>query len=171
MLFVLFLLCTILRANDRMQDIDRCHMLNAHLITLAHDYPYAKFLIISAQDLDFAQDSGDVVLPTLLVYQDGELIANLVAIDTAWGRELEYSVDEVKRVLIEWVPLSFHFLSFSHAITDTRYWNYDLANSLHFPHESNKTKRTTSDCTFIYLYHHLYLFGMYTLHQESSVLV
>ena len=96
-----------------MQDIDRCHMLNAHLITLAHDYPYAKFLIISAQDLDFAQDSGDVVLPTLLVYQDGELIANLVAIDTAWGRELEYSVDEVKRVLIEWVPLSFHFLSLS----------------------------------------------------------
>lgn len=86
-----------------MQDIDRCHMLNAHLITLTHDYPYAKFLIISAQDLDFAQDSGDVVLPTLLVYQDGELIANLVAIDTAWGRELEYSVDEVKRVLIEWV--------------------------------------------------------------------
>lgn len=92
------------------QDIDRCHMLNAHLITLAQTYPSHKFLIISASDLDFATDSGDVVLPTLLVYQDGELIANLVALDTAWGRELDYSVDEVKRVLIEYVTSLFAVL-------------------------------------------------------------
>lgn len=84
-----------------LQDVSRCAVLNHHLITLAHQYPYCKFLIVSASDLDFAADSGDVVLPTLLVYEDGELIANLVAVDQAWGRKLDYSVDEVKRVLVE----------------------------------------------------------------------
>lgn len=76
-------------------------VLNHHLIRLARDYPQHKFLIISAWELDFASESGDVVLPTILVYDGGELVANLVAIDQAWNRRLEYDIDEVKKVLIE----------------------------------------------------------------------
>lgn len=60
---------------------------------------------MQASELDFATQDADVVLPTLLIYQAGELIGNLVAVDMEWGRELDYDEDRVSEVLYKHVAL------------------------------------------------------------------
>ena len=92
------------------QHLSQCLVLNLHLSNLAREYPTIKFLRVQASELDFASSSADVVLPTILAYQGGELIANLVAIDQAWDRKLDYDEAELRQVLIECV--SFPFLAF-----------------------------------------------------------
>lgn len=79
-------------------------MLNQHLSNIARVYPETKFLRAKASELDFATEDADVVLPTLLVYQGGSLIGNLVAVDLEWGRVLDYDQDQVEEVLLKYVP-------------------------------------------------------------------
>jgi hypothetical protein len=83
-----------------MQHIPACLVLNLHLSNLAREYPHIKFLRAQASELDFAKGAEDV-LPTMLVYQGAELIANLVAVDLAWDRTLDYEEEAVVKVLIE----------------------------------------------------------------------
>lgn len=56
-------------------------MLNAHLSSLARRYPHTKFLRALSRDLEFAQGDEEDVLPTLLVYRQGDMFKNLVAFD------------------------------------------------------------------------------------------
>ena len=54
-------------------------MLDQHLIHLAKAYPLVKFLKARSSELQFATGSEADVLPTLLVYRNGQNLANLVA--------------------------------------------------------------------------------------------
>lgn len=82
-----------------LQHIPACLVLNLHLANIARDHPETKFLRAQASELDFATEDADVVLPTLLIYQAGDLIGNLVAVDLEWDRSLEYEEEQVTDVL------------------------------------------------------------------------
>lgn len=97
-----------------MQHIAACGVLSQHLSSLAREHPEAKFLRAKASELDFATQDAEVVLPTLLIYQAGELIGNLVAVDLEWERSLDYESEQVEDVLQRSV------LSFPFARTDSR---------------------------------------------------
>lgn len=56
-------------------------MINVHLSSLARRYPHTKFLRALSRDLEFAQGDEEDVLPTLLVYRQGDMFKNLVAFD------------------------------------------------------------------------------------------
>lgn len=76
--------------------------MNSHLSSLARTYPHTKFLRALASELEFAVGSEREVLPTLLVYKDGDVSEALVGFDrelrdanggsTGWSREV---VEEV----------------------------------------------------------------------------
>lgn len=68
------------------QDIEACYVLNNHLSSLARAYPYTKFIRALATEVDFAADSEDEALPTVLVYRGGELETTLVRLDRDWGK-------------------------------------------------------------------------------------
>jgi hypothetical protein len=75
---------------------------------LARKFVRAKFLRILASDLEF----DPVGLPALLVYKNGELIANLVKITEQIG-EINFDSDTVEEVLIRYVIyLSYIYLTF-----------------------------------------------------------
>lgn len=67
-------------------DIEACYVLNNHLSSLARAYPYTKFIRALATEVDFAADSEDEALPTVLVYRGGELETTLVRLDRDWGK-------------------------------------------------------------------------------------
>ncbi|CAB4424594.1 unnamed protein product [Rhizophagus irregularis] len=77
--------------------IPQCRLLNECLIYLARKFVKAKFLRILASDLEF----DPVGLPALLVYKNGELIANLVKITEQIG-EINFDSDTVEEVLIKY---------------------------------------------------------------------
>lgn len=83
-----------------MKSIPQCRLLNECLTQLAKKFVYAKFLRILARDLDFDQ----IGLPALLVYKNGDLIANLVKITDEIG-ESEFDSEIVENVLIRQVSL------------------------------------------------------------------
>ena len=65
---------------------------------MARKFVRAKFLRILANDLEF----DPIGLPALLVYKNGELIANLVKITEEIG-EINFDSDTVEKVLIRCV--------------------------------------------------------------------
>ncbi|CAI2169861.1 624_t:CDS:2 [Funneliformis geosporum] len=75
----------------------QCRLLNECLIYLARKFVGAKFLRILAHDLEF----DPIGLPALLVYKNGELIANLVKITEEIG-ETNFDSDIVEEVLIRY---------------------------------------------------------------------
>ncbi|GBB93191.1 hypothetical protein RclHR1_02130004 [Rhizophagus clarus] len=77
--------------------IPQCRLLNECLIYLARKFVRAKFLRILASDLEF----DPIGLPALLVYKNGELIANLVKITEQIG-EINFDSDTVEEVLIRY---------------------------------------------------------------------
>ncbi|CAG8585611.1 1275_t:CDS:2 [Funneliformis caledonium] len=77
--------------------IPQCRLLNECLIHLARKFVGAKFLRILAHDLEF----DPIGLPALLVYKNGELIANLVKITEEIG-ETNFDADTVEEVLIRY---------------------------------------------------------------------
>lgn len=89
------------------QSIPSCLVINAHLSSLARRYPHTKFLRALSQDLEFAQGDEEDVLPTLLVYRQGDMFKNLVAFDreltTLNGQDEEDEVnsDSISRDLVE----------------------------------------------------------------------
>ncbi|RCI03646.1 hypothetical protein CU098_007042 [Rhizopus stolonifer] len=71
-----------------------CKQLDDHLRQLCQKYTLAKFIRVSAEDLDF-----DLVgSPTILAYQGGLLIANLVRIIDQVGSR--FDVDAIEDVLL-----------------------------------------------------------------------
>lgn len=90
-------------------------MLNHHLIALARTYSQVKFLKARSSELQFARGSEADVLPTLLVYRNGESLANLVAfhreLSHANGQDSDdedasasFSQKSVEDALVRWVP-------------------------------------------------------------------
>jgi len=82
-------------------------VINAHLTSLARRYPHTKFLRALSQDLEFAQGDEEDVLPTLLVYRQGDIFKNLVAFDreltSSEGQDEDYELKSgsISRDLIE----------------------------------------------------------------------
>jgi hypothetical protein len=85
------------------QRLSPCETLNHHLSAIARQHPHTKFLRALASDLDFAVNTADAVLPTLLVYQAGELKEKLIAVDRHWGRKPDVTQADVKGVLSRFV--------------------------------------------------------------------
>ncbi|KAI9258505.1 thioredoxin-like protein [Sporodiniella umbellata] len=80
--------------------IPACLQLDKYLVDLARKYTLAKFLRISASELDF-----DLVgSPALLAYQAGILVANLVRLTDEVGAR--FDVESVENVLIKHGALS-----------------------------------------------------------------
>ncbi|KAK4703653.1 hypothetical protein P7C70_g2571, partial [Phenoliferia sp. Uapishka_3] len=65
--------------------IEACYTLNTHLSAIARAYPHTKFIRALATEVDFAADSEDDALPTVIVYRGGELESTLVRLDRDWG--------------------------------------------------------------------------------------
>ncbi|RHZ76499.1 hypothetical protein Glove_197g48 [Diversispora epigaea] len=83
--------------------IPQCRLLNECLTQLAKKFVYAKFIRILAHDLDF----DPIGLPALLVYKNGDLIANLVKITDEIG-ENNFDSKIVENVLIRYGVLNQH---------------------------------------------------------------
>ncbi|GAC92942.1 hypothetical protein PHSY_000502 [Pseudozyma hubeiensis SY62] len=82
--------------------VAQCNMLTSSLSSLARQYPQTKFLQVQAAAIGFGRDADAEteeefdeynsktleVLPTVLVYRAGRLVANLVRVDLdpLWGR-------------------------------------------------------------------------------------
>ncbi|EIE85556.1 hypothetical protein RO3G_10266 [Rhizopus delemar RA 99-880] len=82
------------------KQIPACEKLDEYLIALAKKYTLAKFIRISAIELDF-----DLVgSPTVLAYQGGILIANLVRIMDEVG--YRFDVESIEDVLLRHGALS-----------------------------------------------------------------
>jgi len=80
-------------------EMPSCTRLNTHLSSIARAYLSTKFLRARASHVDFALDAAHYVLPTILVYQGGELINNLVAFDRQWGKRSDFSEADVRFAL------------------------------------------------------------------------
>ncbi|KAG0181164.1 hypothetical protein DFQ28_007472 [Apophysomyces sp. BC1034] len=79
---------------------DKCQTLDEHLRGLAHKYALAKFIRVSALDLEF-----DLVgSPAILAYKSGILVANLVRLVDEVGSR--FSVEDVEDVLLRYGALS-----------------------------------------------------------------
>lgn len=88
-----------------------CARLTASLASLARLYPHTKFLQARASDIGFGTGGADPseddeesrldkaaeLVPTLLVYRAGVVVANLVRVDLdeAWGGGEERSIREL----------------------------------------------------------------------------
>jgi len=84
--------------------VPACTNLNKCLQQLAIKYPYTKFLKIISTD---AQDSYDeVALPTLLIYQGGDLHSSFVRITQNLGNS--FDVDHVEKLLQTYNALTTH---------------------------------------------------------------
>lgn len=70
-------------------------MLNHHLSSIARSFPHTKFIRTLASELDFAANSEDETLPTLLVYRGGDLKSTIVRVDLEWGAGSEIEVVEM----------------------------------------------------------------------------
>ncbi|CAG8600805.1 11951_t:CDS:2 [Diversispora eburnea] len=81
----------------------QCRLLNECLTQLAKKFVYAKFIRILAHDLEF----DPIGLPALLVYKNGDLIANLVKITDEIG-ENNFDFKIVENVLIRYGVLNQH---------------------------------------------------------------
>ncbi|CAO3704053.1 unnamed protein product [Rhizopus stolonifer] len=82
------------------KQIPACDKLDEYLIELARKYTLAKFIRISAAELDF-----DLVgSPTILAYQGGILVANLVRITDEVGSR--FDIEAVEDVLLRYGALS-----------------------------------------------------------------
>ncbi|KAF7722072.1 hypothetical protein EC973_003721 [Apophysomyces ossiformis] len=88
----------IIHLHDK--SIPQCQTLDVHLRDLAQKYALAKFIRVSASDLEF-----DLVgSPAILAYKSGILVANLVRfVDEAGSR---FSVEDVEDVLLRYGALS-----------------------------------------------------------------
>ncbi|KAJ9475155.1 Phosducin domain-containing protein [Pseudozyma hubeiensis] len=92
--------------------VAQCNMLTNSLSSLARQYPRTKFLQVQAAAIGFGRDAdADAeeeefdeynsktleVLPTVLVYKAGRLMANLVRVDLdpMWGRGAEQDVRDL----------------------------------------------------------------------------
>lgn len=93
-----------------------CTILNLHLSSLARRYPYTKFLRAQSRDLEFAQGDEEDVLPTILVYRQGEVVCNLVAFDremaASAGRDESDEVDSssISRDMVEQALIRYAWL-------------------------------------------------------------
>lgn len=85
-------LCVVVHVYD--PSIPSCLVINAHLSSLARRYPHTKFLRALSRDLEFAQGDEEDVLPTLLVYRQGEIFKNLVAFDRELATFLGHDDEE-----------------------------------------------------------------------------
>ena len=83
------------------QHIRACEPVLHHLSSLARRHPRTKFLRARASELDFALNTAAAVLPTLLVYDSGELVANLVAVHHEWDQREDVSEADVEAVLLD----------------------------------------------------------------------
>ncbi|EST08500.1 Phosducin, thioredoxin-like domain protein [Kalmanozyma brasiliensis GHG001] len=87
--------------------VAQCNSLTASLASLARLYPRTKFLQVQASAIGFGQEDEEEydeldpktleVLPTLLVYRAGRLVANLVRVDLdpMWGHGREQDVRDL----------------------------------------------------------------------------
>lgn len=92
--------------------VAQCNSLTSSLASLARQYPRTKFLQVQAAAIGFGKSSNDddeeeeydeynpktlEVLPTVLVYKAGVLVANLVRVDLdpAWGQGREQDVRDL----------------------------------------------------------------------------
>ena len=90
--------------------VAQCNLLTASLASLARVYPRTKFLQVQAAAIGFGQDEDEAeqefdeynpktlqVLPTVLVYRAGRLVANLVRLDLdpLWRRGTEQDVRDL----------------------------------------------------------------------------
>ncbi|CAG8518362.1 219_t:CDS:2 [Scutellospora calospora] len=91
--------CVIIHLYEN--SIPQCRLLNDCLTHLARKFVNSKFLRILAHDLEF----DPIGLPALLVYKNGELIANLVKITDEIG-ETNFDSDIVEEVLLRSVFLN-----------------------------------------------------------------
>lgn len=84
--------------------IPTCKLLDEHLRGLSNKYSLAKFIRVSAIQLEF-----DLVeSPAILVYKNGILIANLVRIiDEVSTR---FDIDEIEDILTRYVIYAFHVI-------------------------------------------------------------
>ena len=86
--------------------VQQCNVLTSALAALARVYPRTKFLQVQAAAIGFGRDAEDDeefdelnphtldVLPTLLVYRAGALVANLVRVDLdpLWNHGTEHDI-------------------------------------------------------------------------------
>lgn len=92
--------------------VEQCNSLTSSLASLARQYPRTKFLQVQAAAIGFGKSSGQdeedeeydefdsstlEVLPTVLVYKGGVLVANLVRVDLdpLWGQGREKDVRDL----------------------------------------------------------------------------
>lgn len=61
------------------QTLPACNVINHHLSSLARAHPNVNFLRALSSELQFASGSEADVLPTVLVYRNGENVQSLVA--------------------------------------------------------------------------------------------
>ncbi|KAI8988661.1 thioredoxin-like protein [Pilobolus umbonatus] len=80
--------------------IPKCRLLDNYLVELSQKYALAKFIRVSAVELDF-----DLVeSPAILAYQHGQLVANLVRLVDEVGSR--FDIDAVEDVLLRHRALS-----------------------------------------------------------------
>ncbi|GAA96524.1 uncharacterized protein L969DRAFT_88170 [Mixia osmundae IAM 14324] len=81
--------------------LDNCAIFLDLFSKLAQCYPASKYTFTRAiaSELDFAQSSGSDVLPTVLVYQAGELTKSIIAIELEW-RPKQTTLQVVEDTLI-----------------------------------------------------------------------
>lgn len=89
--------------------IDACRLLDARLANIARDFPDTKFLRARASDIDFAVNTADVVLPTIVAYRAGELVARLVALNRKWPRQNQVSTKFISEILSRCVHVIIFF--------------------------------------------------------------
>ncbi|KAF0466647.1 thioredoxin-like protein [Gigaspora margarita] len=91
--------CVVIHLYDNSNP--QCRLLNECLTHLARKFIHSKFLRILAHDLDF----DPIGLPALLVYKNGNLIANLVKITDEIG-ETNFDSDTVEEILLRYNALN-----------------------------------------------------------------
>lgn len=105
------------------QALQRCNHLTSSLSSLARQRPTTKFIQVQADVIDFGGGDHDV-LPTILVYKHGDLVANLVRIDLdqQWGKGEERDVERVIKRCAARTPSTQLSASFarSHSCTHTQ---------------------------------------------------
>lgn len=84
---------------------------------MAVKYPYVKFLKIISTDASATYD--DVALPTLLAYQNGQLVASLIRITEEIGHTFDQ--DDVQKLLQRFVVIDIALShSFRHGVLPVR---------------------------------------------------
>lgn len=89
------------------ESLQKCKELDKHLLDLSYKYALAKFVRISALELDF-----DLVeSPAILGYKNGILITNLVRIIDLVGER--FDIEEIEDLLTRYVILIHVIMSYT----------------------------------------------------------